>query len=102
MQRSGKVKVIGTGRSIECEITAVDHEIRAGRIDVSAHPLEIVGQTRQSTAKMGIGNLGEAKFGHAALVTLRIADLPERDCRNSIAKIQGRCRYRKQCPVDWL
>jgi len=102
VQCSGKLKVVGTGRSIECEVTAVDHEIGTGRIDMSAHPLEIVGQTGQPTAKMRIGNLGEAKFGHAALVTLRIAVLPQRDCRNSIAKIQGHCRFRKQCQTDWL
>jgi hypothetical protein len=30
-----------------------------------AHPIEIVRQLRQTAGKMGVGNLGQAKFGHA-------------------------------------
>jgi hypothetical protein len=43
---------------------------------MSAHPLEILGQLGQALGKMGIGDLGKTKFGHAALVTLRPGVLP--------------------------
>jgi hypothetical protein len=36
--------------------------------------MKIVGQRRQAAGKMGVGNLGQAKFGHAMI-------LPGRDYR---------------------
>jgi hypothetical protein len=65
MQRFGEFEIIAIGRDIEGDVAGVDDEIGALGIDVFADPIEVGGQGRQAAAKMRVGNLDQAKFGHA-------------------------------------
>jgi len=71
VQRSGEFEVVPVGRSIECEIAAVDDEIGALGVDIFAHPMKVVGQFLMSAGKMGVGNLSQAKFRHAIFLPAR-------------------------------
>jgi hypothetical protein len=68
VQRLGEFQIVAAGRPVESDVAAVDDEIRAACVDVFADPLEIVGQAGQAAGKMAIGNLGQAKFGHATFL----------------------------------
>src|ERR1700720_2529583 len=65
VQRFGEFEIIAIGRAVESEVTGVDDQIGTPRVDVFAYPIEVVGQCRQAAGKMGVGNLDQAKFGHA-------------------------------------
>jgi hypothetical protein len=65
VQRMGKFEIVRIDWAVECEVAAVDDEIGACRIDIFAHALKIVRQLLMAAGKVGIGNLGQAKFGHA-------------------------------------
>jgi hypothetical protein len=77
--RLGEFEVVAIGRTIEGEVTAVDDEIGSRGADIFAHPVKIVGQLLMAAGEVGIGNLGQAKFGHARLLAARsyICDAPE-------------------------
>ena len=66
VQRSREFEIVGAGRGVEGKVAAVDDEIGPPDVDIFAQAMEIAGQSRQSAGQMGIGNLGQAKFGHAA------------------------------------
>ena len=72
VQRFGEFEIVATGWSIEGEIAAVDDEIGARRVDVFAQPVKVVGQFLMAAGKMGVGNLGQAKFGHAIFLPERL------------------------------
>jgi hypothetical protein len=65
MQGSRKIKFVRFCRSVERDVAAVKHKIGTPGVDVFADPMKIIGQRRDAAGKMGVGNLGQAKFGHA-------------------------------------
>ncbi len=72
VQLFGEFEIVPAGWSIEGEIAAVDDEIGARRVDVFAQPVKVVGQFLMAAGKMGVGNLGQAKFGHAIFLPERL------------------------------
>ena len=66
-----KFQVVGAGRRVEREVAAVDDKIGTRRVDVPADPMKIVGELLQAAGEVGIGNLRQAKFGHAAFLSAR-------------------------------
>jgi hypothetical protein len=77
MQLAGKFEIVATGRPVESKIAAVDDEIGTPGVDVFADPMKILGQGRQAAGKVGVGNLDQAKFGHATFLPLRLYILTE-------------------------
>jgi hypothetical protein len=69
VQCFGEFEIVAIARAIEGEVAAVDHEIGAVGVDIFADPVKIFGQRGQAAGKMGIGNLGQAKFGHLIVLT---------------------------------
>jgi hypothetical protein len=65
VQRSGEFEIVGAGRGVEGEVAAVDDEIGSSGVDIFAQAMEIAGQAGQAAGQMGVGNLGQAKFGQA-------------------------------------
>ncbi len=67
VQLSGEFEIAAAGRAVPADIAAVDDEIGAAGVDVFAHPVKIIGQRLMAAGKMGVGNLDQAKFGHAKI-----------------------------------
>ena len=67
MLRLGEFEIVAMFKAVKAEIAAVDDEIGARGVDVFADPTEVLGQSRVAAAEVGIGNLGQAKYGHASL-----------------------------------
>ena len=65
VEGSREFEIVGAGRGVEGEVAAVDHEIGALRVDIFTEAMEIAGQAGETAGQMGVGNLGQAKFGHA-------------------------------------
>jgi hypothetical protein len=59
------------GRSIEGDIAAVDHKIGPRRVDMLADAVKIVGELLQAAGKVGIGDVRQAKFVHAVVLSGR-------------------------------
>jgi hypothetical protein len=72
VQRVSEFQIVAAGRSVEGEVAAVDDKIRARRIDVIADAMKIISQRRETAGEVGIGNLGESKFGHARFLPAAI------------------------------
>src|SRR5260370_6188813 len=77
VQLTGKSEIVGTGRAVEGDVAAVDDEIGAAGVDVFAYPIKVVGQFREAARKMGVGNLGQAKFGHAIFLVTTVVIIRE-------------------------
>jgi hypothetical protein len=67
VQLAGKRKIVRIARRTEGKIARVDDEIGTPRVDMFADPMKIVGQLLMAAGEVSIGNLGQAKFGHATL-----------------------------------
>src|ERR1700681_537811 len=63
-----RIEIVAIGRAIEGEVAAVDDEIGASAVDIFAQAMKIVGQPGQAAGEMGVGNLGQAKLGHAMIL----------------------------------
>src|SRR4029077_8419768 len=77
MQLTGKFEIVATGWPVESKIAAVDDEIGTPGVDVFADPMKVLGQGRQAAGKVGVGNLDQAKFGHATFLPVRLYILTE-------------------------
>ncbi|SEI22546.1 hypothetical protein SAMN05216367_5575 [Tardiphaga sp. OK245] len=51
-------------RAIEGKVATIDDEVRLCRVDERADALEICDELRKARAKMRIGDLDQAEFGH--------------------------------------
>ena len=72
VQRVGKFEIVAIGRCVEGEVAAVDDKIGARRIDVVADTMKIIGQRLETAGEVGVGNLGQAIFGHATFLPARL------------------------------
>src|ERR1039458_771540 len=97
----GKFEIVPICRAIEGEVAAIDDEIGAPGIDVFAHPMKVVGQLRQPAGKMGIGNLGQAKFGHATFLPARLYILAEVGTMTSITSRTHSCHHPRKRMIQY-
>jgi hypothetical protein len=62
VQYFGKVEIIAIGRPIECDVAAVNDEVRTFGVDVFAHPMKIVGKFGHAAGKDGCRKSGSAEI----------------------------------------
>jgi hypothetical protein len=71
MQRFCEFEIVAAGRRVEGEVAGVDDKVRPRRVDMLAHAMEILGERRIAAGEVGIGNLRQSKFAHAAFLFRR-------------------------------
>ena len=73
LQAFRKFEIVASDRAIPRDIAAVDDEVGSRRGNMFADAMKVLGQFWKTAGEMGVGNLGQAKFGHAIF-------LPARSC----------------------